>query len=170
MKTNRKYVAVTVLGIASIGIAALGNMPAKILYNPSPSAPIGFYAIDSRRNFSMGGFVAAQLPDDAEKLALERGYLPKNTPILKTISAVHGDEICIQSNSVFINSEPVALIQNTDSVGRLMPVKTECYELKAREYFLLSTAIENSFDSRYIGPVVEDNILGVATPLLIFSK
>ncbi len=126
--------------------------------------------IKSRHRIELGDFVAANLPDEAAQLAAERGYLPNKTPVLKTISAVSGDEICIFAASILINAEPVATVQKTDSIGRVMPVKPGCYQLQPGEYFLLSTAIENSFDSRYFGPVDEDLILGVATPLLIFSE
>lgn len=170
MRLHRKYVAVAGVAIASVGVAAIATFPVKLLYNPSPSAPVGFYTIKCRHGFALGDFVAAKLPDEAEQLAAERGYLPNKTPVLKTISAVSGDEICIYSVSVLINGDPVATVQKTDSLGRLMPVKQGCYQLQPGEYFLLSTAIENSFDSRYFGPVDEDLILGVATPLLIFSK
>lgn len=169
MKRNTIYVAIAGITVTSLGIAAFASLPVKWLYNPSPSAPIGFYAIETRRDFAIDDFVAARLPIDAEKLAVQRGYLPKKTPVLKTIAAVSSDEICVRNVSVLINELPVAEVQMADSLGRPMPIKMGCYRLQSGEYFLLSTAIKNSFDSRYFGPVVEGNILGVATPLLIFE-
>ncbi|MEL7491984.1 MAG: S26 family signal peptidase [Pseudomonadota bacterium] len=169
MIRNTIYVAIAGITVTSLGIAAFASLPIKWLYNPSPSAPIGFYAIETQRDFAVGDFVAARLPIDAEKLAVQRGYLPKKTPVLKTIAATAGDEICVRNMGVLINELPVAEIQTADSLGRPMPVKTGCYRLHSSEYFLLSTAIKNSFDSRYFGPVGEDDILGVATPLLIFE-
>ena len=84
-------------------------------------------------------------------------------PIVPTYEVEYTDE------AVFINELRVGSVQATDSLGRPMPTNTGCYRLQSGEYFLLSTAIKNSFDSRYFGPVVEDGILGVATPLLIFE-
>ncbi len=170
MKLNKNYVAIAAVAVTSLGIAAFTTLPVTLLYNPSPSAPVGFYAIKSQKDLAVGDFVAARPPIDAEKIAFERGYLPKNTPLLKTIAAASGDEICLKDARVSINDIPVAEIQHADSLGRPMPIKTGCYRLHINEYFLLSTVIKNSFDSRYFGPVVEDNILGVATPLLIFDQ
>ncbi len=170
MKRITKYIAIAAVAVTSLSIAAFTKLPIKLLYNPSPSAPVGFYAIEARSNFAVGDFVASNLPIAAEKLAVGRGYLPNKTPVLKTIVATAGDEICIRIRSVLINELPVAEIQKVDRLGRPMPVEIGCYRLQTGEYFLLSTAIKNSFDSRYFGPVVEDNILGVATPLLIFES
>ena len=169
MKVQQKYVAVAAFSVSVLGVAMFTTLPVKLLYNPSPSAPVGFYAIENRSDFAVGEFVVARLPIAAEKLAVERGYLPNRTPVLKTIAAAAGDEICIRNMSVLINEIPVVEIPKADSLGRPMPVKSGCYWLQSGKYFLLSTAIKNSFDSRYFGPVDEDNILGVATPLLIFE-
>ena len=170
MSVRRFYLGVILLAGTSLAAASIANFKAKFLYNPSTSAPVGFYKIDDKPFFRTGDFIAAKLPIDAELLAYERRYLPKDTPVLKTVLAVIGDEICVASTIVSINGEPVAGIQSEDALGRPMPISEGCYILQPREYFLLSTDIENSFDSRYFGPVFEDHILGVATPLFIFSK
>lgn len=169
MKVKRKYFVVGAVALTALGVAVFTTLPVKLLYNPSPSASVGFYAIETQRVFAVGDFVAARLPIDAENLAFQRGYLPRNTPVLKTIAAASDDQICIHDEAVFINELRVGSVQEKDSLGRPMPINTGCYRLQSGEYFLLSTAIKNSFDSRYFGPVVEDNILGVATPLLIFE-
>lgn len=170
MNIRKRYLGALLLASASLAAVSFSKFPAKIIYNPSPSAPIGFYKINDRSVYHVGDFVAANLSNEAANLAFNRRYLPKNIPVLKTIYALGDDEICIDSHSVLVNNKPVGRIQTEDSLGRPMTVLRGCYHLQNREYFLLSTAIENSFDSRYFGPVDEANILGVATPLLIFSE
>ena len=143
---------------------------AFLIYNPSASAPQGFYKIARKDHFIRGDFVAAQLPPPAIVLNNERRYLPENTPILKSVYGVPGDEICIHVGAVFVNETPIVMIEKEDSIGRQMHVREGCFLLQQGQYFLLSTRIKNSFDSRYFGPVGEYNILGVATPLFIFSE
>jgi len=167
---NTGYLVVIVGSLAAIGAITFHKMEPKILYNPSASAPIGFYYLSGETSYGRGDFVAVMAPDEAQILAAKRRYVPNNTPLLKTIYGVSGDEICIKKDVVMINKNPVAQAQQYDSKGRLMPALKGCSILNDGAYFLLSTVIENSFDSRYFGPVDEADILGVATPLLIFSK
>jgi len=161
--------APVVLGAALASIQS-NTVPIKLIYNPSPSAEIGFYKISKKEVYSRGDFVAALLPTAYIQLATERQYLPKNTPVLKTVAATNGDEICVETKAVFINQIYAVSTQIEDTLGRPMPVHQGCLILKKDEFFLLSTAIQHSFDSRYFGSVDEEAILGVATPLLIFSK
>jgi len=48
----------------------------KILYNPSSSAPIGWYQLTDNYAPKRNDLVAAYAPDWARKLADERSYLP----------------------------------------------------------------------------------------------
>ncbi len=169
----RKKRVVLGASFGSVGLfIAVSTAPiqSKLIYNPSTSAPKGFYWIDSRTAFHRNDFVAAFPPEDAQILASDRGYLPKNLPVLKTIYGVEGDRVCAENGAVFINETRVVDVLENDSLGRKMPLQNGCLQLKAGEFFLLSTQIPNSFDSRYFGPVGEDRILGVATPLAVFAK
>ncbi|WP_425409316.1 conjugative transfer signal peptidase TraF [Hyphococcus sp.] len=160
-------------GFVSVGLlmaASVAPMQAKLIYNPSASAPKGFYWIGQKTAFKRGDFVAAFTPKEAQKLASGRGYLPENLPVLKSIYGIEGDRICIENGTVFINGRRVVDVLESDSYGRQMPIHEGCFQLQAGEFFLLSTQIPNSFDSRYFGPVGEDRILGVATPLAVFVK
>ncbi len=170
MNRRAAYLSVSLIASASLAWASIAAFPTALIYNPSPSAPIGFYGLRKHEELAKGDFVAALPENNVMKLAFSRGYLPAGAPVLKTVFGVRGDEICIENNSIFIGKTSIVDIQKTDSLGRPMPITAGCFILQDGEYFLLSTAIKNSFDSRYFGPVDEDNILGVATPLLIFSK
>ncbi len=50
-----------------------------------------------------------------------------------------------------------------------MPVWQGCRVLREGEFFALVTDIENSFDSRYLGPLPIETVLGRAIPLWLFD-
>ncbi|RZV36087.1 MAG: S26 family signal peptidase [Acidimicrobiales bacterium] len=136
----------------------------KLLYNPSESAPIGFYKIRKNSNYQRGDFVAAYAPDWARELAETRGYLPKDYPLIKMIWAVEGDQVCADNRQVSgpNGSDIARLLQ--DRLGRDMPTFDGCITLGKGEYFLVSIDEEYGktygFDSRYFGVVKDEQILG----------
>lgn len=157
----------TVLGLACVGLVflalSLPNRDPMLLYNPSASAPIGWYRIEVRKTYSVGEQVAAWLPDEAEQLAVNRGYLPKNTPVIKVVWARPGSQYCIHAGMLTTAKQVPLKIIPFDGEGRAMPEVTGgCRRLNAGEYILASDRVKTSFDSRYFGPVDEELILGLA--------
>jgi len=96
-------------------------------------------------------------------LADKRGYLPYDYPLIKTVWAVHGDEVCYNNQSVSVPKRPdiPVLGLGQDVLGRDMPQKSGCIVLGLGEVMLLSPDVQTGFDSRYFGPVRAENILGV---------
>lgn len=160
-----RRIFVLTLGGAALGLLALASVERdpKVLYNPSLSAPIGWYEITQTEEYFVGDLVAAWLPKDAEILAQRRGYLPENTPVIKTIAAAAGDEYCVKDDALKIVGQPDRLILSTDSQGRDMPGQLEgCRRLKSGKFLLVSNLIETSFDSRYFGEVDRSELIGRA--------
>ncbi len=148
------------LGLTLLGASLLPRAP-QLIYNPSESAPIGWYRVYPNQKWTIGDRVAAWLPNNAHILAVERGYLPADTPILKTVFAGPGTEFCIQEGALSVDRFEPFSIQSTDSKMRAMPVLSDgCRRLKEREYLLLSDSSATSFDSRYFGPVTVGLIIG----------
>lgn len=134
-----------------------------ILYNPTESAPKGWYFLDRSPDIEVGDMVAAFLPEDAGLLASERNYLPPNIPVIKTVWAGAESEICVTDNVVHIDGKPPLVPLPFDSQERAMPVLPEgCKSISADHYFLVSERIETSFDSRYFGEVSRSLIVGKA--------
>ena len=106
-------------------------------------------------------------PDKAlEHLLVTRGYLPAGVPLLKPVVALTGEWVCVEDAEVRVNGAVLATnVTDVDSEGRLLPQWAECRVLAADEVFLLSTRSEQSFDSRYFGPVASQSIVGTATLL-----
>ena len=152
-----------VMTLAIIGTAGQIIFPPKpvLLYNPSESAAVGWYRLKPDEPVVLGSQVAAYGPEWARKLADERGYLPYDYPLIKTVWAVHGDEVCYNNQSVSVPKRPDIPVLGQDVLGRDMPQKSGCIVLGSGEYMLLSPDVQTGFDSRYFGPVRAENILGV---------
>ena len=164
MKSPNCVVTIMLLGLATIAITA-GTYPScRLVYNPSESAPRGWYVLIPKRHLSKGDWVLARLPKPIAQLAAARNYLPINVPILKRIAAQKGDEVCATGERVSVDGHLVAQSLQTDSRGRPLPHWSACRRLKAEELFLLSSYSPSSFDSRYFGPVKRASVMGWAIP------
>jgi len=157
-----KFIIGGIITVAIIATTAEIKYPPKplILYNPSHSAPVGWYRLHKNISPALDAQVAAYAPEWARKLADERKYLPYDYPLIKTVWAIEGDEVCYNNRSVSVANRPDISVQAQDSLGRDMPLRSGCIVLKPGEYFLVSPDVQTGFDSRYFGPVRIENILG----------
>ena len=154
------------LGLAPVPLAvasALADRPA-ILLNTTPSEPMGLYlATDARP--ARGARIAFRIPGPG------RGYAARDMPerlrssILKTVLAREGDRVCTTSGRLVVNGRDLAPISERDRHGERLPRWRDCRPLRAGEYFVFSSRIPNSFDSRYYGPVSSSDVIGVYAPL-----
>jgi len=155
--------AFSVFGTALIAVPATEILPPILLYNPSQSAPLGWYRIEAINEISRGDLVVANLPTDASELAAQRGYLPTGIPVIKTIAALDGDMVCEEDGLLQINGIPSVGVLTTDRAGRPLPVPWKaCRRLQANEVLLLSDRTPDSFDGRYFGAVQTTDIIGRA--------
>ena len=159
--------ALSITGIAAMAWAGFAAPAVRMVYNPSPSVPVGWYRVQpvhalQHQPLRVGSIVLARLPDPAAALAAQRGYLPAHVPLLKRVGATAPHHVCIVAGQVRIDGEPVAAVLRTDSQGRELPVWAGCRRLADGEIFLLSDTHPASFDSRYFGPVCIDSVLGLA--------
>ena len=132
----------------------------RLLYNPSQSAAVGWYRVQPNLPIERGSQVAAYAPERARRLADERGYLPYDYPLIKTVWAVEGEEVCYHNQSVSVPKRPDIPLLGQDALGRVMPQMAGCMVLKSGEYLLISPDVQNGFDSRYFGPVGKADIIG----------
>ncbi|WP_272987861.1 S26 family signal peptidase [Hyphomonas adhaerens] len=153
----------SVLGMALIAFPATGIIPTLLLYNPSQSAPTGWYRIAEIDVVSRGDLVAANLPPEVSALAAQRGYLPPGIPVIKTVAALSDDTVCNMHGVLHINGLPVVTLLPTDKAGRPLPTAwMTCRRLQADEYLLLSDRTPDSFDGRYFGAVRRADVIGRA--------
>lgn len=144
---------------------------AGVRFNLTPSVPIGLYRLRSS-SLEIGHLVATCLTEPFSAFGLERGYLRQGScsdgasPVIKHVAASAGEVVEVTAGGVFVDGRR---IQNpapsVDSEGRnLSPLAAGSYPLSQDELWLFSPR-ENSWDSRFFGPVPIDNVLGVVQPL-----
>ncbi|MBW7836527.1 MAG: S26 family signal peptidase [Sphingomonadales bacterium] len=161
---------IVALGCLLAGIPLFQKFPLLLVYNASPSIPKGFYRVRNVQSISIGDLVVARLPKHIQALAKERGYLPEGVPPIKPVAAGPGDWICHEGGWLYINRNVPTHVPKADSKGRGMPQWKACRRMAEGEYFLLLPHVEMSFDSRYFGPVRHADIVGKATPFLVFEE
>ena len=140
----------------------------SIVWNASPSVPVGFYLVEVKRP-SRGDLTVVRLSSAVSRLARQRSYLVGTDYVLKPVAATSGDRVCRLGLSIVVNDAHVAYAKSRDSADRPMPIWQGCRVLAPREIFVLSTPAD-SFDSRYFGPVAGADVIGLARPILTFSE
>ncbi len=160
----KPVVLMTISALAGLLIAMpKTNITPKLVWNASPSIPVGLYVIkptEPRR----GDLALARLPPPLAELAQRRGYLTATDRVLKPVVAVAGDRVCRVGDHILLHGQRAATAIRRDAKGRLMPVWHGCRRLVGGELFLLSDDAL-SFDGRYFGSVAADHVGGRAVPL-----
>ncbi|MBL4696448.1 MAG: S26 family signal peptidase [Rhizobiaceae bacterium] len=163
---RRFSLIVTFIPVVTIGIASVSDLPTKLVYNASASAPIGFYWID-QVSVSRGDTVLILLPERIRELVESRQYLPPNVPLIKRVVGIEGDKICRTGQEILLNNITLTVALVEDDHGRGLPVWSGCITLGLDSFFLLQNH-PNSFDGRYFGPIDRALIIGRARKLEIF--
>ncbi len=159
------------IGIVTfITLLASGGWAASrhVLINLTPSCPLGIYRVH-RRPIQHGELVAIRLDPDHRQWIKEREYalvwgrffLLK--PVL-TRGEVRVTEVDIKVDGVF----KTFVRSGKDREGRPLPVQTGIFECGPEGYFALEPTL-NSLDSRYIGPIMATQVVGVAVPLWVWE-
>ena len=119
-----KFIIGGIITTAIIATAGQIIFPPKpiLLYNPSYSAQVGWYKLTVHEPLKFGSQVAAFAPEWARRLADERGYLPYDYPLIKTVWAVAGDEVCYHKSSVSVPKRSDITLQLRVALGRDMTV------------------------------------------------
>ena len=157
---------------ASVVVAVIASIisPPRLLliWNTTASTPIGLYTI-TQAIPKRGDLLLIRLPPDIEAVAVSRGILLPNTPVLKPVAAIAGDVVCRISSMVYVNGRFAAFARDRDKLGRTLPTWRGCRLLSASEAFVLGRHYD-SFDSRYFGPLNLFLARGIAHPLLIIRN
>jgi conjugative transfer signal peptidase TraF len=155
--------SLTVLFLTALWAPKIIKPDQKLFYNPSQSAEIGWYYVEPIASLSVGDLVVANLPEEAASFAHDRGYLPRDLPVIKTIGGIAGERYCIKDGELQIEERVSLSLLPLDSQGRALPEPPEmCAEISDGFVLLISERIAQSFDSRYFGEVAVSNIVGLA--------
>lgn len=160
----RRRATTVVAAAASIGlVATIAFAPRpRFVWNASASAPIGLYHVTGKTALRRGDMVIAWVPETARRFAAHRRYLPANVPLVKRVAARAGDTVCAIGPTISINGVTVAERRRFDGRGRILPWWQGCTTLRERELFLLMADAADSFDGRYFGPTMREDIVGEA--------
>ncbi len=154
------------LGVTAIALVALAWPKAiapTLLWNASPSIPIGLYLATSDKPAN-GTLAIIRLPESVRRLAHQRGYLPRSALLIKPVIASAGDTVCRYGALIVVNGYWRAMAIVRDGRRRPLPRWRGCIRLIASQIFVLATPVE-SFDSRYVGPIERGNVLGTGVPI-----
>ena len=157
--------------LAGTVIACWAFEGAGIRLNLTPSVPIGLYRLN-RSPVGLGDLVAACLPESSGALGRDRGYLRQGScpagasPVIKHVVAASGSRVEIKPEGVFVDGQHIqSPAPAVDSKGRtLYPLAAGSYVLSPGQLWLYSPR-ENSWDSRFFGPVQSSMVLGQVQPL-----
>lgn len=147
-----------------IGLVALAaivglSIPFARLFaiNPTESLPRGVY-MKTDAPIAVGAVVEFKTPESVRAhLAGQFDHL------LKPVVAGPGETVDTTGGEVILNGAVVAnsALLDHDSQGRAVETWRERRVLGADEFFVLSTRIPNSVDSRYFGPIHRSQIESV---------
>ena len=157
---RRTLLLLTVAVVAAVGATLLWAPRPVLLWNASASSPLGLYLVRGSEP-AVGSTAIVRLPSDLRPLAADRGYLPRNVPLVKRVAAAGGDRVCAVGEAVFVNGRLEALRRDRDGAGRAMPWWTGCEELRRGDIFVIGSS-PGSFDGRYFGPSRASEIVGTA--------
>ncbi len=153
-------------GAAAAAAAIAFALPAandRLLYNHTPSVPIGLY-LRTQAPVVRGTFVTVRARDVAPDAARARGFDGPRNRFIKRVAALSGDQVCAEADIMTINGNTHVVRRAHDSGGAPLDRWIGCRVLGEHEVLLLGDA-EQSFDGRYWGPIDRDQIEGVWRPL-----
>ena len=153
------------VGLGMISLSSTIRSEPRLVYNPSESAPRGWYVIHSVDDVRIGDYLIVTLPHDIAAFAAKRGYLPLGVPVLKRVAATEGHQVCVRDGRIVIDGLPAANTRPYDGKHRPLIAWSHCRHLLAGELFLLNMDSASSFDSRYFGPVDVSFVRGRAIAL-----
>lgn len=151
--------------ICAIAIPAFVEFPKTVIWNASPSAPIGLYEVRAADRLDVPDLVVVDAPEPLARFVTERGYLPPDVPLLKRVVGLPGQTVCRFDRTISVDGTEIGAALERDRMGRPMPVWQGCRRIAPDEIFLMNRDVENSLDGRYFGPIPASSILGSAVPL-----
>ena len=178
MKKPIKILIVLILTMsASLFVLSIGARISGIYINTTPSLPVGFYKVVDEP-IASGAYVAFCPPQNAVfDMARDRSYINQgDCPsgyglMLKRVFAQSGDTVSIDQAGIFVNGKhlPNSAQLTTDADGHPLPQYRLEAVLEDSEYLLLSDLNPQSFDARYFGLIVRDQIQQVVRPVFTWS-
>lgn len=158
---------ITVMAVAIIGVTAGSavDLPTKLIWNATASAPIGLYTVELADALDMLELVAVVPPEPLAGFMVERGYVARGVPLLKRVLGLPGQRVCRIGRTITVGEIEMGEALERDRIGRELPVWQGCRVVGDDQLFLMNWDVRDSLDGRYFGPIPASSVIGRALPL-----
>ena len=163
--TGFRYLSVTALAVIGIAAAAAVDMPVKLIWNATASAPVGFYTVEPAGRIEVPELVAIMPPEPLAGFMVGRGYVARDIPLLKRVLGLPGQRVCRTGRTITVDNVEMGEALERDRIGRDLPVWQGCRLIAEGELFLMNWDVRDSLDGRYFGPIPASSVIGRALPL-----
>jgi conjugative transfer signal peptidase TraF len=163
--SRRHIFAAASLAAASLIATSVADLPTRLIWNATASAPIGFYTVEPANALEVPELVALMPPESLEQFMVERGYIGRGVPLLKRVLGLPGQRVCRRGATITVDNVEMGDALERDRLGRDLPVWQGCRIIRDGELFLMNGQVRDSLDGRYFGPVPASSIIGRALPL-----
>lgn len=165
MSTREAIVAAMLAGVGLVSSSTWSTHPPRLIWNASASVPIGLYRVEPAERIDVADLVVVMPPEPLASLLANRGYLPRGVPLIKRVLALAGTTVCRRGVEITAYGMNYGSARELDSHGRRLPEWQGCGVVPNGEAFLMNWDAEDSFDSRYVGPLPLSSIVGRAVPV-----
>jgi conjugative transfer signal peptidase TraF len=162
---NTRVALIAAIIVVSTLVTAYSPPIPRLVWNTSPSVPVGLYIIRPAKHYQLGDLIAADLPSWLAKSFADRGYLPRGVPLLKFVAATVRQRVCRLGNRITIDGKTVGFAHDVDSKGRPLKTWKGCHVLDDGEVFLMNFNVSDSLDGRYFETFKTSFIVGHAVPV-----
>lgn len=163
--SRRHILGVALLTVTGIAATTVADMPLRLLWNATASAPIGLYSIAPADRLTVPELVAVIPPEPLAGFMVQRGYVGDGVPLLKRIVGLPGQRVCRTGRTVTVDGVEMGDALDHDRTGRALPVWQGCRVLADGQLFLMNIDARDSLDGRYFGPIPASAVIGRALPL-----
>jgi type IV secretory pathway protease TraF len=108
---------VTASAATVLVLTAIRTPTPRVVWNSSPSVPIGLYRVDRTSKIMVNDLVIAIPPEPVPALLASRGYLPRGVPLIKRVLALAGQAVCREGLMIRVDCDKIGMAQARDSIG-----------------------------------------------------
>ncbi|MBZ9791657.1 S26 family signal peptidase [Rhizobium sp. 3T7] len=155
----------TLLAIIGIAATSAADMPTKLVWNATASAPVGFYIIEPADRIEVPELVAVMPPEPLAGFMVGRGYIGRDMPLLKRVVGLPGQRACRTGRAITVDGVELGDALDRDRIGLALPIWQGCRVIADGQLFLMNWDVPDSLDGRYFGPIPTSSVIGRALPL-----
>ncbi|MCH6202866.1 S26 family signal peptidase [Brucella ciceri] len=163
--SRRCILAVALLAVIGITATSATDMPLRLVWNATASAPVGFYTIEPADRIEVPELVAIMPPEPLAGFIVGRGYVGRGVPLLKRVVGLPGQRVCRTRHTITVDDVEMGDALERDRIGRALPVWQGCCVIVDGQLLLMNIDVPDSLDGRYFGPVPASAVIGRALPL-----